>query len=143
MTTPSSIQAQSNVSEIADLLDSVIEHPELAKLLSDFRRNAFAILDRSVTELVSKLGEEDRTTSRAAVINSANIHLLTTASRQSARTVKTRRQFARDILIAGLYNQSNPEWDMTDASTYQTDADDLITLLMQRPDPLHGKATSN
>ena len=123
--------------DTATLLDRLSDDPELAKLFSDFRRQAFAILDRNVTELVSKFGEETRANAKAKLLSSATTHRLTTASRQSARTVQSRRKFARDILVAGMYNQHNPEWDMTDADTYRTETDDIIVLLMQRPDPLH------
>lgn len=135
---PSHSPALSNLtpSDSAALLDKAAGHPEFAKLLSDFRRNSLAILDRHVTDLVSKLGEEDRENSRAAYLSSTNIHRLTTAARQSTDVVKSRRKLARDILSAGLHNQHNLAWDMTDATTYQTNPDDMIVLLLQRPDPL-------
>ena len=136
-TTPSA-PITSAVTDTASLLDRLSQHPEAAKLLSDFRRQAFSLLDRSVTELVCDLGEEDRLNTKAKLLNSVTTQLLATASRQTARTVKDRRAFARTILISGLYNQHNPEWDMTDADSYCTETDDLLLLLMQRPDPLHG-----
>lgn len=137
MATNSSDQVESAGVDTAMLLDQISKYPQAAKLLSDFRRKAITILDRSVTKLVSELGEEDRNNRKAKLLSSANSHRLATASRQTARTVKGRREFARTILIAGLYNQHNPEWDMTDADSYQTETDDLFLLLMQRPDPLH------
>ena len=138
MATTSSALVSSAVLDTTSLLDRLSENPDAAKLLSDFRRQAFALLDRTVTELVCELGEEDRLNTKAKLLNSTTTQLLATASRQTARTVKDRREFARTILVSGLYNQHNPDWDMTDADSYRTETDDLLLLLMQRPDPLHG-----
>lgn len=126
--------------DTATLLDQLSDDPELAKLFSDFRRQAFAILDSNVTELVSTLGEETRANAKAKLLSSTTPHLLTTTSRQTARTIEVRRKFARDFLVAGLFNQHNPKWEMTDADTYRTETDDIIVLLMQRPDPLYQQA---
>lgn len=120
----------------AGFLDRISKHPEVAKLLSDFRRRAFAILDRNVTELVGQLGQATRPSAKAKLLSSVTPHLLTTTSRQSARTIEVRRKFAHDIVVASLYNRYNPAWDMTNADSYQTDTDDIILLLMQRPDPI-------
>ena len=116
-------------------LDYLYEQPELAAQLSQLRERAFAVLERNVTELVKTLGEEEAVKEHAELLQNINSRLLTTRSRQSSKKVAARRQFARDILISWLINEHNSEWDMTDATTYQTEIDNLIVLLMQRPAP--------
>ena len=122
--------------DTATLLDRLCVDTALAKRLSEIRYQALAILNRNVAEMVIEWGEDNRIHIKEKLLSSATPHLLATASRQTTSTVKARREFARTMLIAGLYNQHNPEWDMNDAASYQTETDDMLLLLMQRPDPL-------
>lgn len=118
--------------EMVAHLDHLYAQPKIALQLAKLRERAFAVLEHNVTELVRKLGKDEAAGEHAQLMQNINSRLLTTLSKQSSKKVASRRQFARDILISGLINQNNSEWDMTDATTYRTEIDDLVVLLMQR-----------
>ncbi len=121
--------------EMVAHLDHLYAQPKIALQLAKLRERAFAVLEHNVTELVRKLGKDEAAGEHAQLMQNINSRLLTTLSKQSSKKVASRRQFARDILISGLINQNNSEWDMTDATTYRTEIDDLVVLLMQRRAP--------
>ena len=118
----------------AEYLRELARDPKLAAALREARREAFAILDKHTTQLVGILSQTAETPAIASANQLTDVRRLTIASRQTAAEVKSRRSYAHDILVAGIFNMDNPNWNLTDASSYQTESSNIIVQLMQLPE---------
>ena len=114
-------------------IDQLLADPITANAVRDIQRNAIAVLEQQTDALVLALGRTEPAVRIAESKKPVNVRDLASTSRQASELVSSRRKFARDILIATLINRGNDDWDMTDASSWRTDPDDLLLALMRMP----------
>ena len=107
--------------------------PRTAKAVRDIQRRAIAMLEHKIDALVIALGHAEPAAPATQARVTINVRQLASTSRQAGEVVQSRRKFARDILIATLINHDNDDWDMTDASSWRADPDDLLVALMKMP----------
>ena len=111
----------------------LLADPIAAKAVRRIQRDAIAALEQQIDALVLAIGQAEPAVRINASRVSVNVRELSSTSRQASELVSSRRKFARDILIATLINRDNDDWDMTDASSWRTDPDDLLLALMRMP----------
>ncbi|GAA4011563.1 hypothetical protein [Actimicrobium antarcticum] len=112
---------------------SLVADPAHTEALRNIQNEAHALLDQAVADLILALGVAEPLRPTLGANSVVNVRALATSSRQSTEAALARRKFARDMIIAGLLNRQNDEWDMTDASTYQTETSDPVVALLRMP----------
>lgn len=123
--------------DTASTLANLLADPRTAHAMRDIQSRAIALLEHKIDAMVVALGKAEPAAATLPSGAVVNVRQLAMTSRQAGGVVQNRRQFARDILIATLINHNNDEWDMTDATTWRDDPDDLLIALMKLP-PLEG-----
>lgn len=114
-------------------IDRLLADPSTADAVRGIQRDARAMLDDQTDALVLALGRVEPAARIAQTRVPMNVRDIASTCRQANELVSGRRKFVRDILIATLINRDNEDWDMTDASTWRTDPDDLLLALMKMP----------
>jgi hypothetical protein len=114
-------------------IEELLADPETAEAVRAIQRDAIAMIEEQTDALVLALGRAEPAARITQTQLPVNVRALTSTSRQASALVQSRRKFARDILIASVINRENEAWDMTDASTWRTDPDDLLLALMKMP----------
>lgn len=114
-------------------IEQLLADPETAEAVRAIQRDAIAMIEHQTDALVLALGRAEPAARVAQTQLPVNVRTLASTSRQASATVQSRRKLARDVLIASVINRDNDEWDMTDASTWRTDPNDLLLTLMKMP----------
>jgi len=113
----------------AAVLDDMAADPVCLQALRALQADAWHNFFTEVDALVEALGEVESASGAHgdAVCGAA----LARNSRRTATDYSERREFAKAILVAGMLNRSNPDWDPADPSTDRADFDDPVVALMQ------------
>ena len=114
-------------------INSLLADPVTAGAVRDIQRDILSMLDDRTDALVLALGRAEPAVRIARAGLLVNVRALTSTSRQAGELVSSRRKLARDILIATIINRDNEDWDMTDASSWRTDPNDLLMALLKMP----------
>ncbi|MFT5531912.1 MAG: hypothetical protein ACI802_000128 [Candidatus Paceibacteria bacterium] len=112
---------------------ALVTDPTKIPALRAIQKQAHELLEHAVNDLIASLGQTEPLQTAGRNTGVMDVRALAVASRSSTSAATDRRKFARDILISGMLNRKNDEWDMTDASTYQTDTRDPIVALLRMP----------
>ncbi|MDY7572890.1 hypothetical protein [Actimicrobium sp. CCI2.3] len=112
---------------------ALVADPARIPVLRAIQKQAHALLDQAVNDLIAALGQTEPLQTLGRQTGVTDVRALATASRSSTSAAADRRKFARDIIISGMLNRKNDEWDMTDASTYQSETRDPIVALLRMP----------
>ncbi|EGF30790.1 hypothetical protein IMCC9480_778 [Oxalobacteraceae bacterium IMCC9480] len=123
-------------------LEAPFDPEAFAKLVADptkipalraIQKEAHEMLEHAVNNLIAALGQTEPLQTMGKTSGVMDVRALATASRSSTSAAADRRKFARDMIISGMLNRKNDEWDMTDASTYQSATCDPIVALLRMP----------
>lgn len=112
---------------------ALVADPAKIPALRSIQKQAHALLEQAVNDLIAALGQTEPLQTASLHSGVTDVRALATASRSSTSAAADRRKFARDLIICGMLNRKNDEWDMTDASTYQSSTGDSIVALLRMP----------
>ncbi len=112
---------------------ALVANPARIPALRAIQKQAHELLEQAVNDLIAALGQTEPLQTVGRTTGVLDVRALATASRSSTSAAADRRKFARDMIISGMLNRKNDEWDMTDASTYQSETRDPIVALLRMP----------
>ncbi|MFT5588961.1 MAG: hypothetical protein ACI9ZF_001133 [Bradyrhizobium sp.] len=112
---------------------ALVADPARIPALRSIQKQAHELLEHAVNDLIAALGQTEPLPTAGRNTGVMDVRTLAAASRSSTSAAADRRKFARDMIISGMLNRKNDEWDMTDASTYQSETRDPIVALLRMP----------
>jgi hypothetical protein len=117
-----------------DNLDSLTSDPATEVRVRELQRRAMAILNESTAALLAGLETVEPLPARnPSMPATTEARALTSFARQASQFSTDRRRSVHDVLVSAILNRNNPDWVMTDPSTYQVDPKDLLGLLIRLP----------
>ncbi|RZI41844.1 hypothetical protein EGT07_17255 [Herbaspirillum sp. HC18] len=118
-----------------EALRELANDPETAKKIVAAQTELFAHIDKMADALSSDLVQYEQKDS-IAFGNATAIRRLSMVSRQAATEGKSRRELAKQLLIASIINYGNLDWNPADPSTswsVEQNPSTLLSLLMLGP----------
>lgn len=118
-----------------ETLRELANDPEVAKKITVAQTELFAHIDKMADALSSDLAQYEQKDSMTFG-NATAIRRLSMMSRQAATDAKSRRELAKQLLVASIINYGNLDWDPANPSTSWTaeqNPSTLLSLLMLGP----------